>query len=57
MTGEEFKKIRLSKGMTQTELATLLGITRMTIFKYEKERVKISGPVELCMTLLESGLI
>lgn len=33
--GEKIKAIRISKGLTQTELGKLCGTTKQTIFKYE----------------------
>lgn len=35
MTGNDFKQFRESHGLTQTEFADLLGITRTTVYKNE----------------------
>jgi transcriptional regulator with XRE-family HTH domain len=40
-------------GLTQGQLATLLGIARNTVNEYERGHVNIPGPVRLCLLLLE----
>lgn len=47
--GEDIKEARLKNGISQTELAKRIGVTKQTLYKYEKnivsgipEKVKIS---------------
>lgn len=35
MTADKIKKLRLSLGQTQTEFANIIGVTRMTITRWE----------------------
>lgn len=39
--GERIKKLRIQKGLTQTELANDLGMTQSTVYKYEKGLRKV----------------
>lgn len=36
MTGEEIKRFRKSKGLTQEQLAKIIGVSKRTILNYEK---------------------
>lgn len=38
MTADEFTRIRRAMGLTQEALAALLGLTRVTIARYETSR-------------------
>lgn len=42
MTGQEFKKLRQSAGLTQQALADLVGTSRRAIAKYEAEDILLS---------------
>jgi transcriptional regulator with XRE-family HTH domain len=42
MTGEELKKLREAKGLTQTELGQIIGTTHPVISAWENGRQKIS---------------
>jgi transcriptional regulator with XRE-family HTH domain len=52
MTGKRFKQIRLELGMTQAQLAKLLGVWENTVAHWDRGDKPIPGPVELCMKLL-----
>jgi transcriptional regulator with XRE-family HTH domain len=52
MTGRRFKQIRLKLGLTQAELAKLLGVWPNTVAVWERGEKPIPGPVELAMNLL-----
>jgi len=41
MTAAEFKRIRQAMGLTQQALADLLGVTRLTIARYETRARRI----------------
>ena len=52
MTGKRFKQIRLTLGLTQKQLATLLGVWENTVAHWDRGDKPIPGPVELAMKLL-----
>ena len=52
MTGKRFKQIRLKLGLTQAQLAEILGVASNTVAVWERGEQPISGPVELAMKLL-----
>ncbi len=54
MTGDEFKRIRLSLGLTQADLARYLGYSsgETAISKIESGHSRITGPVCRLMELL-----
>ncbi len=54
MTGDEFKRIRLSLGLTQADLARYLGYSsgETAISNLESGRNGISGPVRRLMEIL-----
>ena len=52
MTGKRFKQIRLELGLTQKQLAKLLGVWTNTVALWDRGDKPIPGPVELCMKLL-----
>jgi transcriptional regulator with XRE-family HTH domain len=52
MTGKRFKQIRLALGLTQKQLATLLGVWENTVAHWDRGDNPIPGPVELAMKLL-----
>jgi DNA-binding XRE family transcriptional regulator len=56
MTGAEFRAIRLSKSMTQTDMGNLLQVGRQTIHNYETDKRKIPRTVEILMCLLNLGV-
>ena len=41
MTAAEFKRIRQAMGLTQAALAELLGVTRLTVARYETRTRRI----------------
>ena len=62
MTNEEFKAARTRMGLSQSELADLLGLTggARTVRKYETppgndDHRPVSGPVQRLMEALEQG--
>jgi transcriptional regulator with XRE-family HTH domain len=52
MTGKRFKQIRLELGLTQKQLAKLLGVWTNTVALWDRGEKSIPGPVELAMKLL-----
>jgi len=52
MTGKRFKQIRTRLGMTQAELAELLGVWTNTVAHWDRGDKDIPGPVDLAMRLL-----
>ena len=53
MTPEHFRTIRHGAGLSQSGLATLLGVTKISVQNWENSRRPISGPVALLMGLME----
>lgn len=50
MQAEEFKSIRESLGMSQSELAEALGLSSSRVVRaYELGERPISGPIQLCL--------
>ncbi len=45
MTGEELKEIRTRLALTQTQLAELVGVTRNSIARQERNEIGIREPV------------
>jgi transcriptional regulator with XRE-family HTH domain len=52
MTGKRFKQIRTELGMTQAQLAKVLGVWANTVAHWDRGDKPIPGPVELAMKLL-----
>jgi len=52
MTGRRFKQVRTALGLTQAQLAKLLGVWPNTVAVWERGEKPIPGPVELAMKLL-----
>lgn len=52
MTAEEIKELRGQFGLSQVELAELLGCSRPTVERWERSKELITGPVVLLMELL-----
>ena len=52
MTGRRFKQVRTTLGLTQAQLAKLLGVWPNTVAVWERGEKPIPGPVELAMKLL-----
>ena len=52
MTGKEFKRTRTALGMSQAQLAKVLGVTVTAVARWERGERPISGPVALAMKLL-----
>jgi transcriptional regulator with XRE-family HTH domain len=52
MTGKRFKQVRTQLGLTQAQLAELLGVWANTVAVWERGEKPIPGPVELAMKLL-----
>ena len=44
MLGKKLKELRKEKGITQMEMANILGIKKITYFKYESEKISIPLP-------------
>jgi transcriptional regulator with XRE-family HTH domain len=51
MTGEQLKNLRKSLGLTQKELAVILGVTPLTIIRSEK-----SGPSRMVQSFIDRAL-
>lgn len=49
MRGEELKQHREELGMTQKQLGVELGVDLNTIYRYEKNRLKISKTIEILL--------
>lgn len=43
MTGKGLKRWRLRKGLTQREVAERLGVNRMTVSRYERGAIRLTG--------------
>ncbi len=43
MTGKGLKRWRLRKGLTQQEVAERLGVNRMTVSRYERGKIQLTG--------------
>ncbi len=58
VTGRELRKQRLRLGLTQAQLATRLGLNRMSISRYENDLWPIPKHVALAMRalLVEAGM-
>ena len=56
VTADELKRKRERLGLTQAELAKRLGITKITILRYENGQTKIPRVVELAMKEIEREL-
>ena len=57
MTGEEFKAIRRTAGLSVSELAALLRIVdERAVRRWEDGTKEVSGPVSLLMELLALGV-
>ena len=52
MTGRRFKQVRTALGLSQAQLAKLLGVWPNTVAVWERGEKPIPGPVELAMKLL-----
>jgi len=52
MTGKRFKQIRLHLGLTQSQLAKVLGVQPNTVAMWDRGEKRVTGPVELAMNLL-----
>lgn len=57
MTGEEFVGIRNALGKTQTELATLLDYTSISISNFETGETRIPKTLALLMRAAGSGKV
>jgi transcriptional regulator with XRE-family HTH domain len=51
MTGEQLKNLRRTLGLTQKELAEILGVTPLTIIRSEK-----SGPSRMVQSFIDRAL-
>jgi DNA-binding XRE family transcriptional regulator len=51
MTGEELKNLRKTLRLTQEQLAQVLGITRVTVIRSEKE-----GPSRMVQSFIDAAL-
>lgn len=49
MTKETFKQVRTQLGLTQKELALLLGVKHETLLKYERGSRNITKTIELLL--------
>lgn len=56
MTGEEFKQARERMRLTQTEIASRLGVTETTIYRWESDKAPISKAIELALKQIRTEL-
>jgi len=56
MTSDQFKKIRTKLNMSQTQLAEEIGITRVTVSRYETSYSQIPKNISIVMNCLMSKL-
>ncbi|HEX8248984.1 MAG TPA: helix-turn-helix domain-containing protein [Pyrinomonadaceae bacterium] len=56
MEAKEFKRKRISLGLTQTELAEMLDVKPNTISRYETGLLSVSRTVELALEAIENKL-
>jgi DNA-binding XRE family transcriptional regulator len=54
MKGSELKAKRESLGLTQTELAEILGVKMNTIYRWESGILTVPKSIELAMKTVES---
>ena len=52
MTSLEFKAMRKDLGLSQEQLADLIGYSRQQVINWEKGKYDVPRVVTLCMTLL-----
>jgi DNA-binding XRE family transcriptional regulator len=52
MTAEQYRSTRASLGLTQAELAELLGVSRDTIIRRESGESQITREIEVAIRLL-----
>lgn len=57
MTPERIKEIRTTLGLTQDDFATVLGITRSTVVRYEVGTAKPAGEAEKKLAQLDAALV
>ncbi len=55
MTPSSLRKWRIDRGLTQKGLSDLLGVDRMTIYRWEKAMREIPPFLELALIGLEKG--
>ena len=53
MEGKELKQKRESLGLTQTELAKLLGVKMNTVYRWESGILAVPKSIELAMETIE----
>lgn len=56
MKAKDFKRKRISLGLTQTELANMLDVKPNTVSRYETGLLSISKTVELALEAIEMRL-
>ena len=56
MTGDEFKQMREKMRLTQTELASRLGVAETTVYRWESGRAPIAKAIELAMKQIRAEL-
>ena len=52
ITSEDIKNLRKNLGLTQKEFASLVGTSKPTIERWEKENAKITGPIVLLSKMI-----
>ncbi len=57
MTGDELRTRREKLGLTQTDLASKMGTTQITISRWERDKLRIERPemLDLALKALENG--
>ena len=51
--GENIKKARKAAGVTQKELAALLGVSRRTVENWEQRRTRPTGPARALLRIFQ----
>lgn len=52
MRASHFKTLRKELGISQDELAQIMGVSSSTVAKWEQGKVRISGPASVLMKIL-----
>jgi len=55
VTGKEFRKWREGVKMTQAQVAKILEVTDMTVYRWETDKAPISKSVELALKQIEAS--
>ena len=56
MNGQELKMRRIKLGLIQRHLAILLGVSELTVWKWENDKVRIAERIEPALEIIEIRL-